>query len=257
LPAADLFAMLRDYGIPAVAARGAATAHEALAAAAELGYPVALKTDAPGIAHKSDVGGVRLGLAHPAELAAAYEDLSARLGPLVTVTAMAGPGPELILGMARDPALGPLVVVGAGGVLAEFLAERSVALPPLTPARAAALLAPLRITEILAGLRGRPPVDLDAVIAAIVSFSALVTDVGDQLSAFDLNPLICSPSGPLAVDALAVLAPAPGSLTAERAEFGQLADRLGPGAAAQLQQAPLDVHLHRPGADEQRRAHLP
>jgi len=205
--AVDLFAMLRDYGIPAVAARGAVTAHEALAAAAELGYPVALKTDAPGIAHKSDVGGVHLGLANPAELAAAYEDLSARLGLRVTVTAMAGPGPELILGMARDPALGPLVVVGAGGVLAEFLAERSVALPPLTPASAAAMLAPLRVTETLAGLRGRPPVDLDAVIAAIVAFSALVTDVGDQLSAFDLNPLICSPSGPLAVDALAVLAP--------------------------------------------------
>jgi len=207
LPAADLFAMLRDYGIPAVAARSAATAHETLAAAAEIGYPVALKTDAPGIAHKSDVGGVRLGLANPAELAAVYEDLSARLGPRVTVTAMATPGPELIIGMARDPALGPLIVVGAGGVLAEFLAERSVALPPLTPASAAAMLAPLRVTETLAGLRGRPPVDLDAVIAAIVAFSALVTDVGDQLSAFDLNPLICSPSGPLAVDALAVLAP--------------------------------------------------
>jgi acetate---CoA ligase (ADP-forming) len=206
-PAADLFAMLRDYGVPAVAARSAATVHEALAAAAELGYPVALKTDAPGIAHKSDAGGVRLGIANPAELAAAYQDLSARLGPWVTVTEMAGPGPELILGMARDPALGPLVVVGAGGVLAELLAERSVALPPLTPASAAAMLAPLRVTETLAGLRGLPPVDLDAVIAAIVAFSALVTDVGDQLSAFDLNPLICSPSGPLAVDALAVPAP--------------------------------------------------
>jgi acyl-CoA synthetase (NDP forming) len=210
-PAADLFAMLRDYGIPAVAARSAATIHEALAAAAELGYPVALKTDAPGIAHKSDAGGVRLGIANPAELAAAYQDLSARLGSRVTVTEMAGPGPELILGMARDPALGPLVVVGAGGVLAELLAERSVALPPLTPASAAAMLAPLRVTETLAGLRGLPPVDLDAVIAAIVSFSALVTDVGDQLSAFDLNPLICSPSGPLAVDALAVLASSAGA----------------------------------------------
>jgi acyl-CoA synthetase (NDP forming) len=209
-PAADLFAMLRDYGIPAVAARSAATVHEALAAAAELGYPVALKTDAPGIAHKSDAGGVRLGIANPAELAAVYQDLSARLGPRVTVTEMVGPGPELILGMARDPALGPLVVVGAGGVLAELLAERSVALPPLTPASAAAMLAPLRVTETLAGLRGLPPVDLDAVIAAIVSFSALVTDVGDQLSAFDLNPLICSPSGPLAVDALAVLASSAG-----------------------------------------------
>jgi acyl-CoA synthetase (NDP forming) len=204
LPAADLFAMLRDYGIPAVAARSAATLGQAVEAAAEIGYPVALKTDAPGVAHKSDVDGVRLGIARPAELIAAYEGLSARLGPRVCVTEMAGPGPELILGMARDPALGPLIVVGAGGVLAEFLAERSVALPPLTRVSAAAMLAPLRVTETLSGLRGRPPVSRDAVISAIVSFSDLVTDLGQHLSALDLNPLICSPAGPVAVDALAV-----------------------------------------------------
>ena len=125
---------------------------------------------------------------------------------------MAKPGPELILGMARDPALGPLVVVGAGGVLAEFLAERSVALPPLTRASAAAMLAPLRVTEALSGPARQPPVDLDAVIGAIVAFSALVADLGEHLAAFDLNPLICSPSGVLAVDALAVprLASLPG-----------------------------------------------
>jgi hypothetical protein len=204
LPAADLFAMLRDYGIPAVAARSAATVDAALKSAAGLGYPVALKTDDPGIAHKSDVGGVRLGLTNPAELTAAYEDLSARLGPRVTVTEMARPGPELILGMARDPALGPLVVLGAGGVLAEYRSERSVALPPLTPLAAAEMIAGLRIAEILRGVRGQPPCDLDALIAAIVSFSALVTDLGEHLAAFDLNPLICAPSGVLAVDALAI-----------------------------------------------------
>jgi acyl-CoA synthetase (NDP forming) len=92
----------------------------------------------------------------PAGLTAAYAGLSARLGPRVTVTEMAKPGPELILGMARDPALGPLVVVGAGGVYAEFLAERSVALPPLTREGAAAMLARLRVTETLSGLRGTP-----------------------------------------------------------------------------------------------------
>jgi len=203
-PAADLFALLRDYGVPAVAARSAAALAETLEAATELGYPVALKTDAPGIDHKSDAGGVRLGLANPAELTAAYEDMSARLGPRVTVTDMAKPGQELILGMARDPALGPLIVVGAGGVLAEFLAERSVALPPLTRASAAAMLAPLRVKEALSGLRGGPPADEEALIGAIVSFSTLITDVGHHLAAFDLNPLICSPSGVLAVDALAV-----------------------------------------------------
>ncbi len=204
LPAADLFALLRDYGIPAVAVRSAATVEEALKAAAGLGYPVALKTDDPGIAHKSDVGGVRLGIAGPAELIAAYEDLSARLGPRVAVTEMARPGPELILGMARDPALGPLVVVGAGGVLAEYVSERSVALPPLNRRAAAEMIAGLRVAEILRGVRGQPACDLDALLAAIVSFSALVTDLGEHLAAFDLNPLICAPSGVLAVDALAI-----------------------------------------------------
>ena len=204
VPAADLFAMLRDYGIPAVAARSAATLEEALEAAAGIGYPVALKTGAPGIPHKSDVGGVHLGLAGPAGLTAAYRDLSDRLGPWVTVTAMAGPGQELILGLARDPALGPLIVVGAGGVLAEYLAERVVALPPLTSSAAADLIARQRFARLLTGFRGQPAADLVAVADAVAAFSVLVTDLGGHLAAFDINPLICTPAGPLAVDALAV-----------------------------------------------------
>jgi acetate---CoA ligase (ADP-forming) len=204
LPAADLFAMLRDYGIPAVQARSAVTRDEALAAAAEIGYPVALKTDRPDIPHKSEADGVRLGIADPAELAAAYADLAARLGARVTVTAMARPGPELILGMARDPALGPLLIVGAGGVLAEYRSERSVALPPLTRSAAAQMMAGLRFSEILGGVRGQPPCDLDAIISALIRFSTLVADLGQRLEAFEVNPLICSPSGVLAVDALAV-----------------------------------------------------
>ena len=204
LPAADLFAMLRDYGIPAVAARSAATPDEVLAAAAGIGYPVALKTDEPGIAHKSDVGGVRLRIADPAELTAAYSDLSARLGPRVTVTEMARPGQELILGMARDPALGPLIVIGAGGILAEYLSDRVVALPPLTELGAAALVARQRFARLLAGFRGQPATDVAAVAATVAAFSVLVTDLAGQLAAFDINPLVCSPTGPVAVDALAI-----------------------------------------------------
>jgi acyl-CoA synthetase (NDP forming) len=204
LPAADLFGLLRDYGIPAVAARSAATLDEALAAAAGIGYPVALKTDDPGIAHKSDVGGVRLGIADPARLAAAYADLADRLGPSVTVTEMARPGPELILGMARDPALGPLVVIGAGGILAEYLVDRAVALPPLTAPAAVALITRQRFARLLSGFRGQPATDLAALAATVAAFSTLVTDLADQLAAFDINPLICTPAGPVAVDALAV-----------------------------------------------------
>jgi acetate---CoA ligase (ADP-forming) len=204
LPAASLFDLLRDYGIPAVAARSAGTVNEALAAAAEIGYPVALKTDAPGIAHKSDVDGVRLGIADPAGLAVAYAGLSARLGPTVTVTEMACPGPELILGMARDPALGPLIVIGAGGILAEYLSDRVVALPPLTGPAAAALIIRQRFARLLTGFRGQPATDLAALAATVAAFSDLVTDLAGQLAAFDINPLICTPAGPVAVDVLTV-----------------------------------------------------
>jgi hypothetical protein len=117
---------------------------------------------------------------------------------------MAQPGQELILGMSRDPALGPLIIVGAGGVLAEYLAERSVALPPLTRNAAGQMIAGLRFSKILGGIRGQPPCDLDAIVSALVCFSALVTDLGEHMAAFDINPLICSPAGVLAVDALAV-----------------------------------------------------
>jgi acyl-CoA synthetase (NDP forming) len=208
LGGADLFDLLRDYGIPAIAARSAVTRDEALAAADAIGYPVALKTGRPDIAHKSDAGGVRLGIAGPAALAAAYDDLSERLGPEVLVCAMARPGQELILGMARDPALGPLIVVGAGGILTEHLAERSVALPPLTRESASALLDGQRFAKVLAGVRGQPPCDIEAVISAIAGFSVLVADLGEHLDGLDINPLICSPSGVLAVDALAVPAAA-------------------------------------------------
>ncbi|HEX4399452.1 MAG TPA: acetate--CoA ligase family protein [Trebonia sp.] len=202
---AELLGLLRDYGIPAAHAASASTLKEALAAAREIGYPVALKTGEPGIAHKTDVGGVRLGIPGPEALADAYADLAARLGPRVAVCQLVPPGPELIVGMARDPALGPLIVTGPGGVLAEFFPERTVALPPLTMAAAASSVSGLRFAEVLAGVRGSQPCDTPAVAAAIAAFSVLITELGDWLEAFDVNPLICGPSGVLAVDALAVV----------------------------------------------------
>jgi acyl-CoA synthetase (NDP forming) len=202
---AELLGLLRDYGIPAAHAASASTLKEALAAAREIGYPVALKTGEPGIAHKTDVGGVRLGIPGPEALADAYADLAARLGPRVTVCQLVPPGLELIVGMARDPALGPLIVTGPGGVLAEFFPERTVALPPLTMAAAASSVSGLRFAEVIAGVRGSQPCDTPAVAAAIAAFSVLITELGDWLEAFDVNPLICGPSGVLAVDALAVV----------------------------------------------------
>jgi acyl-CoA synthetase (NDP forming) len=200
----DLFGLLRDYGIPVVRSRPAATRAAALAVADEIGYPVVVKTGEPGIAHKSDVGGVRLGLAGPAEAGAAYDDLAARLGPRVVVSETAAPGTELALGVVRDPALGPLLVIGAGGVLVEILAERAVLLAPVTQSAALAALRRLRIAPVLAGSRGQPAADLGAIADAIAGLSRLACDLGDALEALDINPLICAPTGAVAVDALLI-----------------------------------------------------
>jgi acyl-CoA synthetase (NDP forming) len=197
-------ALLADYGVPVVEALPAASPAEAAAAAARLGFPVALKTAAPGIAHKSDVGGVRLGLLDARAVAEAYADLSARLGPDVTVARMAPPGVELHLGIVRDPQFGPLVMVAAGGVLVELLRDRRLALPPLDPARALRLVDRLRVRPLLDGVRGGPPVDVDALADALVRISALAGDLGDRLEALDVNPVICGPEGCVAVDALVV-----------------------------------------------------
>ena len=169
---APLLDLLREYDIPAVAARPATDQAGALAAAAALGYPVVLKTDEPAITHKSDVGGVVLGLAGPDALAAAYADLADRLGRRVLVSQTAPAGPELALGLVRDPGLGPLIVIGAGGVLVELLADRAVAVPPVDEPLAAELLAGLRVSQLLAGARGQPPAD--AASADRLSVACLV-----------------------------------------------------------------------------------
>jgi acetate---CoA ligase (ADP-forming) len=204
---AVLFDLLRDYGISTVRARAADSRAQALAAAAEIGYPVVLKTDEPAIAHKSDVGGVRLGLASPEAVGAAYDDLAARLGPRVLVCQTAAPGTELALGLICDAALGPLLVISAGGVLIEIFSERSVVLPPVTRSSARVVLGRLRLAAVLAGARGQRPADLDAIAGAITGLSDLAADLGDLLDALDINPLICGPSGAVAADVLAVTRP--------------------------------------------------
>ena len=222
-----LFDLLRDYGIPAVRARPAATRGAALAAAAAIGYPVVLKTDEPSIAHKSDVGGVRLGLGDPGAAGAAYDDLAARLGPRVLVCETAPPGTELALGIVRDPALGPLLVISAGGVLIEILSERAVVLAPVTRSPRWRPWAGSGF-PVLAGTRGLPPADMEAITDAITGLSRLACDLGDTLEALDINPLICGPTGTIAADALFVPRPAMGApFSWIMASFGRYLTRTG------------------------------
>ena len=199
-----LLSLLREYGIAAARSDPAADLDAALAAASAIGYPVVLKTAEPAIAHKTDARGVILGIRDPAELAAAYRDLAARLGPRAVVCETAPAGTELALGITRDADLGPLIVVGAGGVLVELLADRAVALPPVGEEQARRMIGRLRAGRLLAGVRGGPPADSAAVIRAITGLSALAIDLGGELEALDVNPLICGPAGAVAVDVLAV-----------------------------------------------------
>jgi len=196
--------LLREYGIAAARAERVTGTAAAAAAARRIGYPAVLKTDEPGIAHKSDAGGVLLGIRDEAELRAGYADLAARLGPAALVCETVPPGIELALGLVRDPDLGPLVVVGAGGVLVELVADRAVALPPLTEEQAAGLLDGLKIAKLLAGVRGAEPADLGSIARAIARLAELAGELGEHIDALDINPLICGPDGAVAVDALVI-----------------------------------------------------
>jgi len=198
----EAFALLADYGI-AVPASGVADDHDATLAIAEtVGYPVVLKT--LGADHKSDVGGVILGIADAAALSDAYRSMTERLGPTVSVHAMARPGVEVSIGVVRDENFGPLVIVAAGGTLIELLADRTVACPPITTTGALDMLGTLRITKLLGGWRGEPAADINALADVVVGFSQLAAELGEVLDAVEANPVIVSPTGAIAVDALII-----------------------------------------------------
>jgi acyl-CoA synthetase (NDP forming) len=204
LDEAESLALLTGYGIPVLPHRVVESAAELAAAAAALAFPLVLKTAMPGIFHKSDVGGVKLGLSDEAALQAAYADLSARLGPRAIVMPMAAKGVELSFGMTNDPQFGPVVMVGAGGVLIELLADRRFALPPFAADEARRHLDALALRRLLDGVRGAPPADLAALAQALARFSVLAADLGDLIAEIDINPLLAGPQGCVALDALIV-----------------------------------------------------
>ena len=201
----EALSLLADYGVPTIAAGSASTPDDAADVAARVGFPVVLKTAAPGILHKSDVGGVVLGLDSARGVREAYADMAARLGPQVTVAATAPAGVEMALGVVRDDMFGPLVLVAAGGVLVELLQDRTLGLPPLDENRSRRLVDGLASRPMLDGVRGAPAANVDALARALSRLSVLAADLGDHLEALDVNPVIVSPSGCVAVDALVVL----------------------------------------------------
>jgi acyl-CoA synthetase (NDP forming) len=196
-------ALLRDYCIPVPGLVQARTRRDVLSDARGLRFPVALKTD-EGHAHKSDVGGVVVGIPDLAALEAAYDAMAAKLGPRVIVMEMAPAGVEIGLGAIRDPAFGTVVMVSAGGVLIEVLDDKAVALAPFGLEEARRLICSLKVSKLLAGVRGRPPADSDALATALARFSVMAADLGELISEIDVNPIIAGPAGAVAVDALVV-----------------------------------------------------
>ncbi|MGI8532298.1 MAG: acetate--CoA ligase family protein, partial [Geodermatophilaceae bacterium] len=192
-------ALLVAAGVPCVATEPARSAAAAVAAADRLGYPVVCKVEHPELSHKSDVGGVRLGLADAAAVeTAAAQLLALRPGASVLVQAT-GSGLEIVVGGLRDPAYGPVVMVGLGGVRVEVLGDGAFALAPVTAEYAGTMLRTLRGAAVLDGVRGAPAVDVAALATVVVAVGELIAGVPD-IAEIDLNPVLAGPHGVLAVD---------------------------------------------------------
>jgi acyl-CoA synthetase (NDP forming) len=218
LPAVPLEAS--DYAAArgALAAAGLAFGHtrtvsgreEALAAAGRLGYPIVLK--ALGSVHKSDEGGVRVGLADAQALEAALAEIEARLAPpafSVEAQEDTAAGFELLVGARRDPRFGPIVLVGAGGVHAELLRDTAIALAPIDAAGGEALLRSLAAAPFLTGTRDQPPLDLAAAAEAVAALSRFAA-AHPEVAEVEVNPLLVRREGAVGLDARIVLAE-PGS----------------------------------------------
>lgn len=195
--------LLAAYGIPVPRTDTATAAAEAVAAAEEIGYPVALKT-AAGHLHKSEQGGVHLNLAHADAVHKAYAALREQLGPRVLVQCMAPPGVEMFAGIVHDPQFGPFLSLGIGGIFVEILRDTSLLALPATQAEVRQALLGLRGAPLLQGARGQAPVAVDALVRALMKLAALATDLGDLIGELDVNPLIAHADGVLAVDALVI-----------------------------------------------------
>jgi acyl-CoA synthetase (NDP forming) len=195
--------LLASAGIEFPSARRVGNVDDARAAAAELGYPVVVK--ALGLLHKSDAGGVALGIEDEQALAESFARLATLSVEGFSVERMApvGDGVELIAGSIQDARFGPVVLVGVGGVYAELLDDTAVALAPVDATQAEELIRSLRGAAILVGARGRPPVDVAAAAEAVAALSRLAASRPD-LGEIEINPLLVTPDGALALDARAL-----------------------------------------------------
>jgi acyl-CoA synthetase (NDP forming) len=208
--------VLSAYGVSCTRELLCGSAAEAVAAAREIGVPVALKVMSPQILHKTEAGVIALNLSEEQEIRGSYERLLAAArdyDPEATVDGVlcqrmaGGAVAEAIVGLLVDPQFGPAVIFGMGGVMVEVLGDRALGIPPLDRSSAGAMIEQTRAARILKGFRGSPPADIEALIDVLIGVGNLALDWGGRIEALDINPLLILPAGQgaVAVDALLVL----------------------------------------------------
>jgi len=205
-------ALLSETGIPTVETKLAASKEEAIGISKKLGFPVALKIVSPDITHKSDVGGVKLGLKTSKQVKEAYDEIISsvqRKFPKaiidgVSVQKMARPGTEVIIGMTKDAQFGPVLMFGLGGILVELLKDVSFRIVPLEREDAQEMIREIKGYPLLEGYRGSEPVDVSILEEILLRVSAFV-DNNPDIKELDLNPIFAYKDGAVAVDARVIL----------------------------------------------------
>jgi acyl-CoA synthetase (NDP forming) len=205
--------MLEDAGVPVSPARLAKTKDEAVAAADQLGYPIVLKIVSPQITHKSDVGGVALGLPSKDDVGAAFERIIASAKQHVpdatidgvAVQRMEKPGTEVIVGVTKDPQFGPVLMFGLGGVLVEVLKDVAFRIIPIEDRDARQMIEEIKGYPLLQGYRGSDPADIGKLRELLLKVSVFV-ESHPEVAELDLNPVFAYKDGAIAVDARIVLA---------------------------------------------------
>jgi acetyl-CoA synthetase (ADP-forming) len=208
LTEAEAYQLLSAYGFTVPEARVVSSPAEALRAAGEIGYPVALKVCSPAVLHKSDVGGVVLGVEDDEALEGAFGRMRSRLGDSLPeaadsellVVPMAEPGLEVIVGMTRDEQFGPALMFGLGGVWVELLKDVTFRLVPVSEEEARRMISEIKGAPLLEGYRGDAPRDEEALVGAITGLSKLV-EANPAVSSIDVNPLVVYEAGSMVVDA--------------------------------------------------------
>ena len=206
--------LLKKAGIPVIEAKLATTKKQAISMGKELGFPVVLKVISADVIHKSDSGGVRLGLGNSTQVGRAYSDIMSSVRQRhpqatiqgISVPPMAPPGIEVIIGMSTDPQFGPVIMFGLGGVLVEILKDVSFRIVPVTRRDAAEMVREIKGYPILAGFRGQKPASVPALEELIVKVSQFI-ESNPQIRELDLNPVFAYENKAVAVDARVVLAP--------------------------------------------------